>query len=89
MLDIIDYKLDISRDKVKDFIKNEIQFKDKDNIDMIEEELFNFLNKTVLTLSCYVDQESKEISFDSMLLNQKSIVKNTDVDIVNDFIVNT
>lgn len=89
MLDIIDYKLDISRDKVKDFIKNEIQFKDKDNIDMIEEELFNFLNKTVLTLSCYVDQESKEISFESMLLNQKSIVKNTDVDIVNDFIVNT
>lgn len=88
MIKILDFKLEVTRKQILDFIKKEKQL---DNVEYpsivnLEEKLNEVLNESMLTLSCYFEDDYT-VTVQPVLLNSKTIINNTDVLLEDDSIV--
>lgn len=86
---LLDYKLKITQEEVKEYIKNNSQFSNIDPryLPILEEELLNFFNNSTLSFSCNFEDDFS-ISLSSSLFNGNSIIKNKNILIENDYIIN-
>jgi len=86
---LLDYKLNITHEQVQEYIKNNSQFQNIDPRYLItlEEQLYDFLNNSILSFSCDFEEDFI-VSLSSALFNGNSIIKNKNLILENDYIIN-
>lgn len=87
---IIDFNINVAYDEVIKYVKNESQFYNlsvKDKI-KLEQALYKLLDDSVITLDINIDEEDGEITILPILFNNKSIIKDKNILISNNKVIN-
>lgn len=86
---LLDYKLNLSHQEVEEYIKTNSQLNNIDSryLVILQEKLYEFFNNSTLSFSCDFEDDFT-ISLSSSLFNGNTIVKNKNLLLENDYIVN-